>query len=71
MSKVRFYRVESLPQEGVLGGLYFVTGDQNKGIWVCNPDGEFEQYGITDLSQMSVDIMSETDIDDLFIEIEE
>ena len=60
MNKVRFYRVESLPQEGVLGSLYFVYSGANPKLYICTANG-FEQYSDLfdrDFSTLSVDAIA-------------
>jgi hypothetical protein len=34
MAQVKFYRVETLPETGEVGSLYFVSGSENYGLWV-------------------------------------
>jgi hypothetical protein len=34
MTQVKFYRVETLPEAGEVGSLYFVSGSENYGLWV-------------------------------------
>lgn len=40
--KVKFYRMSQLPQEGEIGGIYFITG-QNPALWLYTLTG-WEQY---------------------------
>ena len=40
--KVKFYRMSQLPQEGEIGGIYFITGT-NPTLWLYTTDG-WEQY---------------------------
>ena len=40
--KIKFYRVQSLPKQGEIGSLYFVSGSENYGLWVYT--GQFEPY---------------------------
>ena len=42
MTQVKFYRVETLPETGEVGSLYFVSGSENYGLWVYT--GQFEPY---------------------------
>lgn len=45
-NQVRFYNVQGLPEKGVLGGIYFVSGQENNGIWIYN--GTFTPYTPSD-----------------------
>lgn len=42
MNPIKFYRVETLPETGEVGSLYFVSGSENYGLWVYT--GQFEPY---------------------------
>lgn len=42
MNPIKFYRVETLPETGEVGSLYFVSGSENYGLWVHT--GQFEPY---------------------------
>ena len=44
MTQVKFYRVETLPETGEVGSLYFVSGSENYGVWVCTGPTSFEAY---------------------------
>lgn len=43
MAQVKFYRVETLPEVGEVGGLYFVYKGASPKFYVCTANG-FEQY---------------------------
>ena len=58
--KVKFYRMSQLPQEGEIGGIYFITGT-NPTLWLYTIDG-WEQYtsyteglNIEDLENLEID----------------
>lgn len=42
MNPIKFYRVETFPEVGEVGSLYFVSGSENYGLWVYT--GQFEPY---------------------------
>lgn len=44
MKPVKFYRVATLPEVGEVGSLYFVSGSENYGLWVCTGPISFEAY---------------------------
>lgn len=58
MNKVKFYRVETLPETGKVGSLYFVSGSENYGLWVYT--GQFEPYTPQNYLE-HVDVASELD----------
>lgn len=41
-TKLKFYRVQSLPEQGEIGSLYFVSGEGDYGLWVYTD--KFEPY---------------------------
>lgn len=45
MNQIKFYRVQSLPEIGEVGGLYFVYGGNSPILYLYNGDN-FEQYSI-------------------------
>lgn len=58
--KIKFYRVQSLPEQGEIGSLYFVYSEVNPKLYVCTADG-FEQYSdlfTRDFSTLSVDAVA-------------
>lgn len=60
MNRVEFYRVQSLPEKGKIGSLYFVYSGANPKLYVCTADG-FEQYSDLfnrDFSTLSVDALA-------------
>lgn len=60
MNPIKFYRVETLPEIGEVGSLYFVYKDEGPKLYVSTSDG-FEQY-----SQIYSSITNE-EIDTLFV----
>lgn len=44
MNKIKFYRVETLPETGKVGSLYFVTANNASELWVCTSPTSFEAY---------------------------
>ena len=57
MTQVKFYRVETLPETGEVGSLYFVYSEVNPKLYVYTTGG-FEQYSDVfnrDFSTLSVD----------------
>ena len=58
MTQVKFYRVETLPEVGEVGSLYFVSGSENYGLWVYT--GQFEPYTPQNYLE-HVDVASELD----------
>lgn len=58
MNKIKFYRVETLPETGKVGSLYFVSGSENYGLWVYT--GQFEPYTPQNYLE-HVDVASELD----------
>ena len=58
MTQVKFYRVETLPETGEVGSLYFVSGSENYGLWVYT--GQFEPYTPQNYLE-HVDVASELD----------
>lgn len=44
MNPIKFYRVETLPESGEIGSLYFVTAHATAGLWVCTSPTSFEAY---------------------------
>lgn len=60
MTQVKFYRVETLPEVGEVGSLYFVYKGSNPKIYVYTSDG-FEQYSDLfnrDFMTLSVDAIA-------------
>lgn len=58
MTQVKFYRVQSLPEQGEIGSLYFVYGSENYGLWMY--DGQFKPYTPQNYLE-HVDVASELD----------
>lgn len=58
MTPLKFYRVETLPETGEVGSLYFVSGSENYGLWVHT--GQFEPYTPQNYLE-HVDVASELD----------
>lgn len=58
MNRVEFYRVQSLPEQGNIGSLYFVYGSENYGLWLH--DGQFKPYTPQNYLE-HVDVASELD----------
>lgn len=54
---LKFFRVESLPTTGVVGGLYFVHGGEiaagNGKLYVCTAENTFELYSGVNASELS------------------
>lgn len=44
MNPIKFYRVETLPETGEVGSLYFVTTHDISGLWVCTSSTSYEAY---------------------------
>jgi hypothetical protein len=60
MAQVKFYRVETLPEVGEVGSLYFVYKGANPKLYVYTSDG-FEQYSdlfTRDFMTLSVDAIA-------------
>lgn len=60
MAQVKFYRVQSLPEQGEVGSLYFVYSGVNPKLYVYTTEG-FEQYSDLfnrDFSTLSVDAIA-------------
>jgi hypothetical protein len=60
MAQVKFYRVDTLPETGEVGSLYFVHKDESPKLYVSTSEG-FEQY-----SEIYSSIPNE-EIDTLFL----
>lgn len=59
-TKLKFFRVQSLPEQGEIGSLYFVYSGVNPKLYVYTADG-FEQYSDLfdrDFSTLSVDALA-------------
>lgn len=59
-TQLKFYRVQSLPEQGEIGSLYFVYSGVNQKLYVYTADG-FEQYSdlfYRDFSTLSVDALA-------------
>ena len=50
MNPIKFYRVETLPETGEVGSLYFVFGNQIPSLHLCTTESTFECYG-SDLTE--------------------
>lgn len=60
MTPLKFYRVQSLPEQGEIGSLYFVYSGANPKLYVYTTEG-FEQYSDLfnrDFSTLSVDAVA-------------
>lgn len=45
MTQVKFYRVETLPETGEVGSIYFVYSSNDQGrLYVCTGPSTFENY---------------------------
>ena len=59
-TKLKFYRVPSLPEVGQIGSLYFVYSGENPKLYICTQNG-FEQYSDVfnrDFSTLKVDAVA-------------
>jgi hypothetical protein len=61
MNRVKFYRVETLPETGRVGSLYFVYGGNIPLLYICTAENSFEIY--TYVSE----IIANEEIDTLFL----
>lgn len=43
MNPIKFYRVETLPETGEVGGVYFTSKEDNRAVYICT-EGGFEKY---------------------------
>lgn len=55
MTRLKFYRVKSLPEIGEVGSIYFVSGNE-KGVYICVEHQTFEIYGSVDTPITNLDI---------------
>lgn len=63
MNRVKFYRVETLPETGEIGGLYFVYGGDIPLLYICTEENSFEIY--THVSE----VITNEEIDSLFEDV--
>lgn len=66
MNRVKFFRVDELPDKGVVGGIYFLHKENNPAIYICVEESLFESYTIenyveSDIQQISDGINVEND----------
>jgi hypothetical protein len=43
MNSIKFYRVETLPETGEVGGVYFTSKEDNRAVYICT-EGGLEKY---------------------------
>jgi hypothetical protein len=61
MTQVKFYRVETLPEVGEVGSLYFVHGSTPR-FYVCTNEG-FELYSGGDITTEDVEVLPDEGIE--------